>query len=44
MNKTQIAVKVLKSPRARKTVVKALKNEHVRKIVVKQLKRRVLGK
>lgn len=44
MNKTQIALKVLKSPRARKTLVKALKNEHVRKIVVKQLKRRVLGK
>lgn len=44
MNKTQIALKILKSPRARKTVAKALKNEHVRKIVVKQVRRRVFGK
>lgn len=44
MNKAQIALKILKSPRARKTVVKALKNEHVRKVVAKQLKRRVFGK
>jgi hypothetical protein len=44
MNKTQIALKILKSPRARKTVVKALKNEHVRKIVAKQVRRRVFGK
>lgn len=44
MKKTDIALKILKSKRARKTVVKALKNEHVRKIVAKQVKRRVLGK
>lgn len=44
MNKTNIALKILKSPRARKTVLKALKNERVRKIVTKQIKRRVLGK
>lgn len=44
MNKTKIALKILQSPRARKTVVKALKNEHVRKIVAKQVKRRVFGK
>lgn len=44
MNKTAIALKILKSPRARKTVLKALKNERVRKIVTKQVKRRVFGK
>lgn len=44
MKKTDIALKILKSPRARKTVLKALKNERVRKIVAKQVKRRVLGK
>ncbi|HET7478923.1 MAG TPA: hypothetical protein VFJ72_05335 [Rubrobacteraceae bacterium] len=43
MNKADIAIKILKSPRARRTVVKALKNEHIRKIVIKQVKRRVLG-
>ncbi|HEX2729617.1 MAG TPA: hypothetical protein VHM16_07675 [Rubrobacteraceae bacterium] len=44
MKKTDIALKILKSPRARKTVLKALKNDRVRKIVAKQIKRRVLGK
>lgn len=44
MKKTDIALKILKSPRARKTVLKALKNERVRKIVAKQVKRRFLGK
>lgn len=44
MKKMDIALKILKSPRARKTILKALKNERVRKVVTKQIKRRVLGK
>lgn len=44
MNKTQIALKVLQSKRARQMAVKALKNEKVRKVVVKQVSRRLLGK
>lgn len=44
MKKTDIAIKILKSPRARKTILKALKNERIRKIVTKQVTRRVFGK
>ena len=44
MNKTQIALKVLQSKRARQMAAKALKNEKVRKVVVKQVSRRLLGK
>ncbi len=44
MNKTTIALKVLKSKRARKIAVRALKNEKVRGVVAKQLSRRLLGR
>ncbi|HSK98854.1 MAG TPA: hypothetical protein VK869_00820 [Rubrobacteraceae bacterium] len=44
MDKTQIALKVLQSKRARQVTVKALKNERVRKVVVKQVSRLLLGK
>ncbi len=44
MNKTKIALTILKNKRARQMAVKALKNETVRKVVVKQVSRRLLGK
>jgi hypothetical protein len=43
MNKTAIALKMLKNRRARQVAVKALKNEKVRKAVAKQVSRRLLG-
>ncbi len=44
MNKTAIALKVLKNKKARQLAIKALKNETVRKVVAKQVSRRLLGK
>ena len=44
MNKTTIALRILKSKRARQIAVRALKNEKVRGVVVKQVSRRLLGK
>jgi hypothetical protein len=44
VNKTKIALTILKNKRARQMAVKALKNEKVRKIVTKQVSRRLLGK
>jgi hypothetical protein len=44
VNKTQIALKLLKSKRARQIALKALKNEQVRKVVAKQVSRRLTGK
>jgi hypothetical protein len=44
VNKTKIALTILKNKRARQMAVKALKNETVRKIVVKQVSRRLLGR
>jgi hypothetical protein len=44
VNKTAIALKILKNKRARQMAVKALKNEKVRKVVAKQVSRRLLGK
>ncbi len=44
MNKTKIALAILKNKKARQIAVKALKNETVRKVVVKQVSRRLLGK
>ena len=44
MNKTAIALRILKSKRARQIAVRALKNEKVRGVVVKQVSRRLLGK
>jgi hypothetical protein len=44
VNKTKIALAILKNKRARKVAVKALKSETVRKVVAKQVSRRLLGK
>ncbi len=44
MNKTKIALAILKNKKARQVAVKALKNETVRKVVVKQVSRRLFGK
>ena len=44
MNKTVIALKILKNKRVRQLAVKALKNENVRKVVAKQAARGLLGK
>ncbi len=44
MNKTKIALAILKNKKAREIAVKALKNDTVRKVVVKQVSRRLLGK
>jgi hypothetical protein len=42
--KRAIAIKLIKSKRARRVALKAMKNPRVRKIVVDQARRRVLGK
>ena len=42
--KRAIAIKVIKSKRARRVALKAMKNPRIRKIVVDQARRRVLGK
>ena len=44
MNKTAIALKVLKNKRARRIAIRALKNKKVRGVVAKQVSRRLLGK
>jgi hypothetical protein len=44
MNKTQVALKILKNKRARQIAVRALKNKKVRGVVAKQVSRRLLGK
>jgi hypothetical protein len=44
MNKTAIALKILKNKRARQIAVRALKNKKVRGAVAKQVSRRLLGK
>jgi hypothetical protein len=44
VNKTKIALTILKNKKARQMAVKALKNEKVRKLVTKQVSRRLLGK
>ena len=44
MNKTKIALTILKNKRARQMAFKALENETVRKVVVKQVSRGLLGK
>ncbi len=44
MNRSKIALKILKNKRARQMTVKALKNEKVRKVVAKQVSRRLIGK
>ena len=42
--KRAIAIKLIKSKRARRVALKAMKNPSVRKIVVDQARRRVLGR
>ena len=44
MNKTKIALAILKNKKARQLAIKALKNEKVRKVVAKQAARGLLGK
>lgn len=44
MNKTKIALAILKHKKAREMTFKALKNEKVRKVVTKQVTRRLSGK
>ena len=44
MNKTAIALKILKNKRARQIALRALKNKRVRGVVAKQVSRRLLGK
>ncbi len=44
MNKTKIALAILKNKTARQVAIKALKNEKVRKVVTKQVSRRLLGR
>ncbi len=44
MNKTQLALKILKNKRARQIAVRALKNKKVRDVVAKQVSRRLRGK
>ena len=44
MNKTKIALTILKNKKARQVAIKALKNETVRKVVAKQASRRLFGK
>jgi hypothetical protein len=42
--KKAIAIKLIKSKRARRMALKAMKNPRVRKIVVDQARRRMLGR
>jgi hypothetical protein len=42
--KKAIALKLLKSKKARQLVMRAVKNEKVRKVVLKQVSRRLTGK
>ncbi len=42
--KKAIALRLLKSKRARQLALKAVKNEKVRKVVMKQVGRRLAGK
>ncbi len=44
MNKTKIALAILKNKKTRQIAMQALKNETVRKVVVKQVSRRLLGR
>ena len=44
MNKTKIALAILKNKKAREIAFKALKNDKVRKVVAKQVSRRFTGK
>ena len=43
MNRTRLALKILKNKRARQIAFRALKNKKVRGVVAKQVSRRLLG-
>jgi hypothetical protein len=44
VNKTTIALAIMKNKQAREIAFKALKNDKLRKVVVKQVSRRLAGK
>ena len=44
MNKTRIALAIMKNKQAREMAFKVLKNDRLRKVVVKQVSRRLAGK
>jgi hypothetical protein len=44
VNKTRIALAIMKNKQAREMAFKALKNDKLRKVVVKQVSRRIAGK
>ena len=44
MNKSRIALTIMKNKQAREIAFKALKNDKLRKVVVKQVSRRLAGK
>jgi hypothetical protein len=44
VNKTRIALAIMKNKQAREIAFKALKNDRLRKVVVKQVSRRLAGK
>jgi len=44
VNKTRIALVIMKNKQAREMAFKALKNDKLRKVVVKQVSRRLAGK
>jgi hypothetical protein len=44
VNKTRIALTIMKNKQAREIAFKALKNDKLRKVVVKQVSRRLAGK
>jgi hypothetical protein len=44
VNKTRIALAIMKNKQAREIAFKALKNDKLRKVVIKQVSRRLAGK
>jgi hypothetical protein len=44
VNKTRIALAIMKNKQAREMAFKALRNDKMRKVVVKQVSRRLAGK
>jgi hypothetical protein len=44
VNKTRIALAIMKNKQAREMALKVLKNDTLRKVVVKQVSRRLAGK
>jgi hypothetical protein len=44
VNKTRIALAIMKNKQVREIAFKALKNDKLRKVVVKQVSRRLAGK